>query len=282
MGAGRAALTNLRARAGRLKRRVVPEPRLIVVATHGGLGNKLKALVSALRLSDSVAAVYPTFTPLLENDIPVLESIPRRCRVFSDWRFVLTPDDALPDDFASVPILEVGEVEPRIPVGRSIDLEYERVPAHLREAFLAAFAKLRIRPEVEQAAASVVGSWPPGTIAVHVRSWAESNFRRSTLFDLERVFHAVDASGAESLFVSSDSAEVLDEFRRRYGLRVLTGGDDRALAHSVHEEDEQVVVRAFVDMLCLSRGEALIGSYLSTFCECAWWLGGCRQDVAIV
>ena len=146
MGAGRAALTNLRARARGLKRRLVPEPRLIVVAARGGLGNKLKALVSALRLSDSVAAAYPTFSPLLENDIPVLESIPRRCRVFSDWRFVLTPDDRLPDDFASVPILEAGEEQPRIPVGRSIDLEYERVPAHLREAFLAAFAKLRIRP----------------------------------------------------------------------------------------------------------------------------------------
>jgi hypothetical protein len=260
----------------------VPEPRLIVVATHGGLGNKLKALVSALRLSDSVAAVYPTFTPLFENDIPVLERIPRRCRVFSDWRFVLTPDDRLPDDFASVAIPEVGEEVPRIPVGRSIDLEYGRVPAHLRQAFLAAFAKLRIRPEVERAAAELVGSWPPGTIAVHVRSWSESNFRRRTLFDLERVFHAVDASGAESLFASSDAVEVLDEFRRRYGRRVFTGADDRVLAHSIPYEDEEVVVRAFVDMLCLSRGEALIGSYLSTFCECAWWLGGCRQEVVIV
>ena len=109
-GSGRRAdaASPLRVHAGRLKRRLAREPRLIVVATHGGLGNKLKALVSAVRLSDSVAAMYPTFGFMFENEIPVLETIPKRCRVFSGWRFVLTPDDRLPDDFASVPIPERG------------------------------------------------------------------------------------------------------------------------------------------------------------------------------
>ena len=266
-----------------MRRRIVREPQLIVVDTRGGLGNKLKALVSAVRLSDSVAATYPTFGALFENEIPVVETIPAKCRVFSDWRFVLTRDDRLPDDFASVPIPERGESVLRIPVGRSIDLEYGRIPAQLREAFVAAFAKLTVRGEIERSVARVTDQWPRETIAVHVRSWDESDFRRNAFFDLERFFHAVDQRGATPFFLSSDAAAVIDDFKRRYGSRVMTASDENAhLSHSAFAEDEDVIVRAFVDMLCLSRGGALIGSYLSTFTECAWWLGGCRQEVVIL
>ena len=266
-----------------MKRRIVREPQLIVVATKGGLGNKLKALVSAVRLSDSVAATYPTFGALFENEIPVFETIPPKCRVFSGWRFVLTPDDRLPDDFASVAIPEPVHRVSATPVGRSIDLEYGRIPAELREAFLAAFAKLKVRREIEMSVARVSDHWPRDTIAVHVRSWEESNFRRNTLFDLERFFHAVDERGPVPIFLSSDAASVIDDFRRRYGSRVMTASDETAhLSHSAFGEDDEILVRAFVDMLCLSRTDVLIGSYLSTFTECAWWLGGCRQEVVIL
>ena len=266
-----------------MKRRIVREHQLIVVSTHGGLGNKLKALVSAVRLSDSVAATYPTFGFLFENEIPVVETIPAKCRVFSGWRFVLTPDDRLPDDFASVPIPERGQNELRIPVGRSIDYEYGRIPGQLREAFLAAFAKLTVRAEIERAVARVSHDWPHDTIGVHVRSWVGNDFRRNLLFDLERFFHAVDVRGAAPIFLGSDSPAVIEDFKRRYGSRVMTASDDDSpLSHSADADDEEVVVRAFVDMLCLSRTDVLIGTYLSTFTECAWWLGGCRQEVVIL
>jgi hypothetical protein len=276
-------ISRLRGEAHRIKRHIVREPEVIVVDTHGGLGNKLKALVSAMRLSDTVAATYPTFGVLFENEIPVVETIPAKCRVFSDWRFVLAPNDRLPDDFASVPIPERGQSVLGIPVGRSIDLEYERVPAHLRDSFLEAFAKLRIRDEIEHAVARVTDRWPRDTIAVHVRSWVENDSRRNAFFDLERFFHEVDERGDVPIFLGSDAAEVLEEFRRKYGSRVITvSDDDTAVSHSARWDDEEVVVRAFIDMLCLSRSDVLIGSYLSTFTECAWWLGGCRQEVVIL
>lgn len=274
-----AALLALR----RAKLRLLPEPSLIVVTTRGGLGNKLKALVSALRLTDEVATTDATFQVLLENDIPVLEGVPRHARAFSDWRFVLTPFDRLPHDFASVPIPERGDPEPRIPLGRSIDFEYERVPPHLRAAFLAAFERLEVRPPILAAVDGVTAGWPPGTVAVHVRSWAGSEFRRRTLFDLDRFFHAVDRRAGAPLFVCADAPEVLDAFRRRYGSRVLPGaGDDETVGHSGHTDDERVLVRALTDMLCLARADALVGTRLSTFTECAWWLGGCRQRLELV
>jgi hypothetical protein len=34
-------------------------------------------------------------------------------------------------------------------------------------------------------------------------------------------------------------------------------------------------------MLLLAQGRTLFASYLSTFCEAAWWLGGARADVSV-
>jgi hypothetical protein len=36
-----------------------------------------------------------------------------------------------------------------------------------------------------------------------------------------------------------------------------------------------------IDMLLLSRCEELFASYLSTFSETAWWLGGAKAKVAV-
>ena len=38
---------------------------------------------------------------------------------------------------------------------------------------------------------------------------------------------------------------------------------------------------AFVDMLLLSKCHIIIASFLSTFPEVAWWLGGCKAQVII-
>jgi len=62
---------------------------------------------------------------------------------------------------------------------RAIDYECGRIPAQLRKAFLAAFAKLTVRGEIERSVARVSDHWPHDTIAVHVRSWEGDDFRRN-------------------------------------------------------------------------------------------------------
>ena len=35
-------------------------------------------------------------------------------------------------------------------------------------------------------------------------------------------------------------------------------------------------------MYNLSKTPKMIATYGSTFCECAWWLGECRQEVTVI
>src|SRR4029077_11856097 len=86
------------------------------------------------------------------------------------------------------------------------------------------------------------------------------------------------------IFLATDSCDVLECFKRRYRDRVLSIPNERPNSEPQisNSTNDYAITRAFSDMICLSKGSLLIGSYLSTFTECAWWFGGCRQHVVIV
>ena len=57
--------------------------------------------------------------------------------------------------------------------------------------------------------------------------------------------------------------------------------NDPKLAESGHHDDVQLTTDAFIELLILSKCSKIIGTYLSTFDEIAWWMGGCRSEVII-
>ena len=89
--------------------------------------------------------------------------------------------------------------------------------------------------------------------------------------------------GAESdarFLIVSDSDEIVPRLRQEFG-------DDRILhfpRQTARDESWQSIegIREdFIDMLLLSRTRRLFASYLSTFSEAAWWLGGATARVSV-
>ena len=78
----------------------------------------------------------------------------------------------------------------------------------------------------------------------------------------------------------SDADEIIGELAARYGAeRVLhfprtTPRRDSWRAPEGVRED-------LIDMLLLARTRTLFASYLSTFSEAAWWLGGATASVEV-
>jgi len=80
--------------------------------------------------------------------------------------------------------------------------------------------------------------------------------------------------------VVSDSDEVIASLIREFGAeRILTY--PRATEREQSWLTEQGIVEDLLDMLLLSRSHTLFASYLSTFSETAWWLGGARAEVRV-
>jgi hypothetical protein len=294
---------------------------LVVSAETAGLGNRIKSWVSAMRLGDDSRVCWPInknmpagFTELFRNDCFVGE-VPSGAAVYSSWRLAVLPEDEpyLPIGFATVgagahPAIRAlgkawwsltGRRNDRYrymlfpkshsrrsvrPDARHIDLEYGRIPEALRAVYVPLFARIAVRSEI----ADRVSEWADrhigdDVIGVQVRTWRDDprRYRKYHLPAVRRLNALLDGAEQSARFlVVSDADEIVGELVARYGAgrvlhfpRTTARRDSWRIPAGVHED--------LIDMLLLARTKRLFASYLSTFSEAAWWLGGASASVAV-
>ncbi|HVY64187.1 MAG TPA: hypothetical protein VHH11_05120 [Gammaproteobacteria bacterium] len=294
---------------------------LVVSAENAGLGNRLKSWVSAMRLGDDVRVHWPlnknmpaTFGELFANGCAI-DVVPPDATVYASWRFAILPQDEahLPRGFATVgagahPIVRgIGKAwwnltgrrgdRYRFMVfpkqhsrrttradARHIDLEYERIPAYFRDVYGPLFRRIEVRPEIAARAAEwAAGALDPTVIGVQVRTWRDDprRYRKYHLPARRRLVGLMGAAhkGARFLVVS-DSDEIVDDLKVRYGAgRVLCFPRETARHDSWRTAPG--ITEDLIDLLLLARTQHLFASYLSTFSEVAWWLGGTLARVTV-
>jgi hypothetical protein len=255
-----------------------------------------------------------TFEQLFVNDCSIA-TVPEGAKVYSSWRLVVLPEDEahLPAGFATVgagahPLVRgIGKAWWQLTGRRSdryrfmlfpkshsrrstradarhIDLEYERIPGALRDLYSGLFGRIAVRPEIEARVTSWAGQHlDSSVIGVQVRTWRDDprRYRKYHLPALRRLERMLDAAEPGTRFlVVSDSDEILSTLAKRYGTeRVLCYPRDTTRLDSWRSPEG--ITEDLIDMLLLARTEQLFASYLSTFSEAAWWLGGTRARVAV-
>ena len=167
---------------------------------------------------------------------------------------------------------------------RHIDLEYERIPQYFRDVYGALFRRIVVQPQIAGAAATwAAANLHEDVVGVQVRTWRDDarRHRKYHLSALRRLMRLLDEAGPRARFlVVSDSDDVAPMLAERYGApRVLsyprtTSRVDSWLAPRGITED-------LIDMLLLARTQRMFASYLSTFSEVAWWLGGTTARVSV-
>ena len=293
----------------------------IVVSTEtGGLGNRLKSWVSSMRLANDARVHWPVtknmpaaFGELFANDCAV-DAVPEDARVYGSWRLAILPQDEahLPAGFATVgagahPIVRgLGKawwgltgartdryrfmVFPKQHSRRStradarhIDLEYERIPQHFRAVYCELFRRIAVRPELVSAASAwAAENLDDAMVGVQVRTWRDDARRRRKYHvpSLRRLTRLMDSAPGARFLVVSDSDDVAPMLAERYGAaRVL--GYRRATPRADSWLSPLGIQEDLIDMLLLARTRRLFASYLSTFSEVAWWLGGTTARVDV-
>jgi hypothetical protein len=253
----------------------------VVAHDRGGLGNRLKCLVTAwrrdarakFRWEATPACDAPHMADLFaggaawEEDAEKDEVLYMQCT----WRLELWPGDAVPEGFSRV----------REPYGtasdwRDIDFEYHRIPRAMLDVYRPLFAKLQPAPAIKQWV-DAFAFRRPFDAGVHVRTWVDAPDRRERLFDLRAFVDAMRLLIAEAagtrFFVCSDDQAAVAALRAEFGeLRVCT---------LEPEPEFGGAARAWAEMLLLARAPVLVASHASTMSEVAWWLGGCRARVLV-
>jgi len=244
--------------------------------TSMGLSNRLRALLSTMRIADLNQIPFCLYWPKT-IEVPCefyslfkmpVELVPEMQgdAIYIDWR-LWVHESELPEGWAKAYPAENVR-------GRAIDYEYHRIPLEIRQSYLKYIDQLApLDSLVQRADAICTGRFA----AVHIRNskdWAE--WGRHSPMDV--FFQAMDRCHPDTrFFVSAHLPEAITQLQQRYPGRILFQADK-----DYHETTSKRITDAMVDLLCLSRGEELIGSWGSTFTEMAWWFGRCRQNVTLV
>ena len=79
--------------------------------------------------------------------------------------------------------------------------------------------------------------------------------------------------------MTSDSEDVKLRFKELYKDRVLIYNRETDIKTS--RGNSFGIQEDFIEMLLLSKNNYIIGTYLSTFTEVAWWLGDAKAKVVV-
>ncbi|MCM8789444.1 MAG: hypothetical protein NC916_00270 [Candidatus Omnitrophica bacterium] len=259
----------------------------IIAETRGGLCNRIKCLISAMRIAENYSKelilVWPLdnncgceFSDLFENKISEIsteefkkmikmDNFKESYQVCDTWRFLLLPEEILPFSFSRAYISEKGD---------NIDFEYDRIPLSIRTDILKYLNQLSPNKYIIEKVGEFCKKFNDDVISVNIRTWETEN--RSFLFDIRNVYKIMDKKKDERFFVVCDSPQTLKQIKCKYGNRVFsyprrTPPGDRKSIEGIQD--------ALIELLLLSKNKSLIASHLSTFSEMAWWLGGCKAKV---
>jgi hypothetical protein len=167
---------------------------------------------------------------------------------------------------------------------RHIDLEYGRIPEFVRAAYVPLFAELQPQPDI----ARRVQEWwselgDTAIVGVQVRTWRDDarRYRKYHLPARARLLRLMHVEPQDTRFLLvSDSDEFIDHLRSEFG-----PGRIISFTRNTKREDSwqspEGITEDLIDMLLLSRCQRLVASYLSTFSEVAWWLGGARAEIVV-
>jgi hypothetical protein len=294
---------------------------LTVSAEIGGLGNRIKSWVSVMRSAHDWRVHWPvnkympaSFSQLFENQCDIAD-IPADAQVYKSWRLQILEQDLehLPAGFATVgagahPLIRgAGKVwwsmtgkrsdryrymlfpkyhSKRITRAdaRHIDLEYGRIPDYFRLTLVPFFQDVHVRPGIRKTAGNWAGNNLDGsTIGVQVRTWRDEprRYRKYHLPAMKRLRRLMHDSAKDSRFlVVSDSDDIVPQLEAEFGAERIRCFP-RKTSRNGSWQSVEGVTEDLVDMLLLSRCETLFASYLSTFSETAWWLGGATADVSV-
>jgi hypothetical protein len=292
-----------------------------VSAETGGLGNRIKSWVSVMRSDGVVRVQWPvnkympaSFSHLFLNECDIAD-IPPDATVYKSWRLQMLQQDLehLPAGFATVgagahPLVRAirktwwnatGRKSDRYDFmlfpkyhskritradARHIDLEYARIPQYFRDLYAPLFKQVRIRPKILDAADSWVSQHTGhDVVGVQVRTWRDEprRYRKYHLPAMKRLRRLMQQEEAGKRFlIVSDSDDIAPQLESEFGNeRIICY--PRATARHASWQTVEGVTEDLIDMILLSRCETLYASYLSTFSEVAWWMGGARANVTV-
>ncbi len=283
------------------------ENRKIIAANPGGISNRIKCLISMWRLGDKygreLLLYWPSnhtlrgkFNDLFENQFPELKKEDLKKIDKKNLKVYRADVNEIPEsahEYLATDnarwILFPGEREEKqifpslfsTKKGNDIDHEFEGIPMNIRKDILEYLKRLVpisfVREEVEK---FLKKNDLTDFVGIHARrgDFLLGKEGLGKVSSNERFFEEIDKILKENpeqmFFLCTDCEETENLFKSKLKEKVIVYPKNNR-----DRENVSVTQEGLVDLILLSKTKKILGTYLSTFTELAWWLGSCKAPV---
>ena len=245
--------------------------------SKSGIGNRLKKMTSYLRyykpeklkiywpndgwvsasFSDLFTFEYPIELEEINTPILINNNHPEANPLFDyirNWVLIVSKED-FPKN-----------VEPF-----AIDVMYNNIPQNIRDIYIPYFTSLKPSNKVKKRLNDV--KIPSKFVSVQIRNAPDFKQWFGVDISYSYFFEIMDKYDSDTYFyLSAMSKEAALPFYTRYPGRII----------ELPNKNYKSMIDATTDLFILGSSEETICSYMSTFCEVAWWINGAKSKVSIV
>jgi len=270
----------------------------------GGISNRLKIMVSLMRLAKKTKSNFYFYWPknklcnlefqdlfekmngeiTKEEAKKVLESknkkyygdnlnlfdFPNKEKViFSGWRFIFQTKDIIP---LSKDVLFKGQ--------KNLDYEFFNTPLELREELSCLLRNFKpLPPLMKKIKEFSEKENISQAIGIHMRrgDFKEAQEISSDKRFLKKIQEILEKDPKVRFFLCTDSKESEKLLKKDFGEKIIT--------YPKKEFDrlkKEFLQEGLIELFLLSKTKRIIGSYLSSYTEMAWWLGGCKAKIEVL
>jgi hypothetical protein len=259
----------------------------------GGLSNRIKCLVSSIRLAEKtkreLILYWPKssscnchFSDLFENDIKEIsrENIKniiknKKCEVYTENLYNFKGKKEFIINF-STKIIGFSK--------KNIHLKFENIPKEIRTDISSYIGRLKIKKEILKIAGNFSNKkFTKEIIGIHIRRGdfrtlkSKVGFVSSDEKFIEEIEKEIKLNSKVKFFLATDEKETEEKFKKIFGNRIIFYEKN-----TKKREEDGSVKEALIELLLLSKCKLILGSFGSTFTEMAWFFGNCRPKVKIV
>jgi len=259
---------------------------MLTSSCPAGICNRLRCLITTMRLSDEPAIYWPqnkwikcSFGDLFTPTIKVVNTKPKTNNNGS-WRMICLPTDNLEGQTKE-------EVENRLNApsigsqNKYQDTEnyLNELPDDVKNGYFNQLDKLKLRDDLADTVEKFASNFDENTVSVSFRSWHDAPDRKKyfVIADFEKMMESFDKD--VRFFITSDSDKVVNRIKKRFGDRIIFRkklmkcGDNQSIAG---------MKGIIIDLYLLSKNSIHLGTRYSTYSEFAWWLSRGKQKFSIV
>tara|TARA_R110002110_G_scaffold213236_8_gene426450 strand:- start:313 stop:1101 length:789 start_codon:yes stop_codon:yes gene_type:complete len=260
-----------------------------IATKDAGIANRMKAMASCMRLNPEDHRMHwtPTMKIFLDKrgrtphrpdskfsdffvyPLEIEGPFPKSAVLYDSWRLAVFESDNIPDGFS---FLSDKKGDKR---KRNIDLEYNRIPLEVKSVYVDIFQKFILKDRLYKIIKRFSKKhFDSNTVSVHMRTWYDvAGTSRRKGFSLDKfVDRMKEFDISTNFFVASDSLEAIAKLKDVFGDRVVSYSNNKS----------RTVEDDIIDLYLLSKGKVILGTYMSTFTEVAWWLSGCNPHIHIL